>query len=343
MKFSVGYQLPDPGEEPFARVVEDYREHVAEVYFPWADMPSGRAALATRGGYTDWSSQRRLEEDLASFREMGIRLNLLFNSNCYGGRAISQWLEQKVISVLDRLRDVAGGADSVTTTSLLVARTVKRHAPEVDVRASVNMRIGTVEGMDYVSGLFDGYYVRREHNRDLGHLRRLQGWADAHGKRIHVLVNSGCLAYCSGQTFHDNLVAHEAEVDETRNVADWAPHVCWNYYRDRANWPALLKATWVRPEDLHRYEPLFEQVKLATRMHARPRLVIHAYAEGRHRGNLLDLLEPGFSPALAPLILDNDRFPDDWFERTSTCGRRCEECDYCAGVLERVLTPAGAP
>ncbi|MGD2173779.1 MAG: hypothetical protein PVJ27_00105 [Candidatus Brocadiaceae bacterium] len=340
MQFSVGYQLSEPGEESLLEVVRDFADRIDEVYFPWADMPSGRAAMASRRGYTDWTAQRRLEEDLRAFREMGIRLNLLFNANCYGGRAASQWLEQKVLSALDYLHHLVDGVDAVTTTSLLIARTVRRNFPEVDVRASVNMRIDTVQAMAYVGGLFDSYYVRREYNRDLEHLRRLKAWADRHGKRIHLLVNSGCLAFCSGQTFHDNLVAHEQEVDETRNVPDWTPHVCWNYLEDPVHWPAILQASWVRPEDLHHYEEMFGQVKLATRMHARPRMVVHAYAGGRHRGNLLDLLEPGFSPAVAPHIVDNERFPEDWFERTSSCRRRCEECDYCGEVLRKVLVRA---
>jgi hypothetical protein len=113
--------------------------------------------------------------------------------------------------------------------------------------------------------------------------------------------------------------------------------VCWNLLKDRANWPAILQGTWVRPEDLHHYDGLFDMVKLATRMHASPRLVIDAYVSGRHYGNLLDLFEPGFSSALAPSVIDNRRFPDDWMEHTSTCDRGCHSCDYCSDVLSRVL------
>ena len=319
MKFAVGYQLPEPGEEPFVEVVRDFR------------------------GYTDWTGQARLEADLRALREMGVKLDLLFNANCYGRHAVSRYLENQVVSVLEHLGERVGGADTVTTTSLAVARTVKRHFPAVAVRASVNIRIGTIPAMSYVVGLFDGFCVQREHNRDLAHLRRLRAWADAHGKRLRMLANSGCLAFCPGQTFHDNLVAHEREIDETANIPGWTPHVCWNLYRDRANWPAVLQATWVRPEDLHHYDGLFDVVKLATRMHASPRLVIAAYAGRRWGGNLLELLEPGFAPAFAPRVLHNQRFPADWFERTSTCGRRCEQCDYCREVLERVAVSAAEP
>ena len=337
MKFAVGYQLPDPDDEPFADIVRDYREHIAEVYFPWADLPSGRAPLSAQRGVIDWSAQGRLENDLRTFRDMGLKLDLLLNANCYGGKAASKYLENQVGSLLEHLSNVVGGVDVVTTASLAVARTVQRYFPDVDVRASVNMRIGTVQGMSYVRGLFDSYCVQRDRQRDLTCLQRLKTWADVNGKALCLLANSGCLRYCPGQTFHDNMVAHETEVDETVNIPEWTPHVCWNLYKDRENWPAILQATWVRPEDLHHYERLFPLVKLATRMHANPRLVIHAYVQRRYHGNVLDLFEPGFGPIFAPYVLDNTRFPDDWFERTSNCGCICEECDYCASVLEQLL------
>jgi len=38
MQFAVGYQLP--GGETTADIVRDYREHIAEVYFPWVGMAS---------------------------------------------------------------------------------------------------------------------------------------------------------------------------------------------------------------------------------------------------------------------------------------------------------------
>ena len=340
MKFAIGYQLADEGEEPFADLVRDYRDHVAEVYFPWLHLPSGRAALTTRRGFTDWSAQQRLEQDLKAIRDMGVGLDLLFNANCYGRYAASELLQNRVRSVIEHLHDVVGGVDVVTTASLAVARTVQRDFPHVDVRASVNMRIGTVRAMGYVKGLFDSTCVQRDHNRDLKHLARLKAWADANGKHLTMLANSGCLSFCPGQVFHDNMVAHEQEIDETVNIPDWTPHVCWNNYRDRANWVYLLHATWVRPEDLHHYDALFPVVKLATRMHQRPRMVIDAYVRRRHHGNLLDLFEPGFGPAFAPYILDNARFPDDWFQRTSTCHRDCEACPYCQDVLNQVLTRA---
>ena len=80
---------------------------------------------------------------------------------------------------------------------------------------------------------------------------------------------------------------------------------------------------------------------LPTRMHQRPRLGLEVYTKRRYRGNLLDLFEPGYSPAFAPYMLDNARLPDDWFQRTSECDKRCHACGYCEGVLEQVLVEVG--
>jgi len=340
MKFAVGYQLPEEGHESFIDVVRDYVDHVGEVYFAWVGQASGRAAVGVQRGYVDWTAQQRLEDDLRALRQMGLKLDVLFNANCYGGLAVSRHLAGQVASVIEHLGETVGGVEAVTTTSLTVASTVKIHFPDVEVRASVNMRIGTIEAMRYVSDLFDAFYIQRDVQRNLGYLRDVRAWCRANGKGLLMLANSGCLRFCPGQTFHDNMVAHDAEIDETVNIEGWTPHVCWNVYQDRARWPAILQATWVRPEDLHHYEGLVDVVKLATRMHSHPRMVLHAYANRRHEGNLLDLLEPGFGPIFAPYVIDNRRFPADFFEHISTCDGRCDRCQYCRRVFEQVLVKA---
>lgn len=337
MRFAVGYPTNSEHEAGFVGLIDEYRDHVSEVYFPWVGTASGRAALGRQRGIVDWNAQSRLEENLTALRGRGIRLDLLFNANCYGPRAVSQHLQHEVGSILEHLRVRVGGADIVTTTSLAVARTVKKYFPEIEVRASVNMKIESAEAMSYVAGLFDSFYLCRDVQRDLATVDAVKAWCDANGKGLCLLANSGCLYRCPGQIFHDNMVAHDAEIDERKNIENWTPHVCWNLYRRPENWAAILKATWMRPEDLHHYEGRADVVKLATRMHARPRAVLEAYTTGRWRGNLLELLEPGFAPAFAPCLVDNARFPDDWFEITSRCRRDCQSCTYCTRVLDRVL------
>ena len=336
MKFAVGYQPSEEGEEPFINVVRDFKRSIEEVYFPWPDMPSGRMPLGNIRGVIDWESQKKLEEDLSSLKNSGIKLDLLFNANCYGKYSLSKYLVNLVCSTVDYLHKKVG-LDVITTTSLTIAKAVKDNFNDVEVRASVNMRLGTVKSLGYLKDLFDSFYLQREYNRDFEKIREIKGWCDSHNKRLYMLANSGCLNFCSAQIFHDNLIAHETEINETVNVRRESPSLCWDYYKDRDNWVAFLQNSWVRPEDIKHYENYFTMVKLATRMHSNPRKVIQAYAEGKFNGNLLDLLEPGHSPLFYPCVIDNTKFPDDWFEKITKCDKRCDKCDYCLQVLKKVL------
>jgi collagenase-like PrtC family protease len=246
-------------------------------------------------------------------------------------------LEKEVRGIVDHLGALGCCPEIVTTASPMIASTVKKWFPGIEVRASVNMRIGTVQAMGYVEDLFDSFYLQRDLQRNFATVKKAREWCGRHGKKLCLLANSGCLRFCPGQTFHDNLIAHSADAEEMENLPEWNPHVCWTLYKNPEHFVEILRSTWIRPEDLHRYAGLIDTAKLATRQHANPRMVIGAYAEGRFRGNLLDLLEPGFSPAFAPRFIDNAAFPSDWAERTGQCAGGCESCTYCKQTLEKVL------
>ena len=100
---------------------------------------------------------------------------------------------------------------------------------------------------------------------------------------------------------------------------------------------AILRATWIRPEDLHYYDVYFDTVKLATRMHPAPYMVLDAYAHRHYEGNLPDLMEPGLGSILSPHILDNTRFSSDWFEKVLYCNKNCEKCSICQDEWHKIF------
>ncbi len=337
MKFSVGYQLREEEEASFLSILRPYREKIAEVYYPWIDLPSGRGSIADNGGYVNWRAQEELVSDLKQIKAMGIKTDLLLNGNCYGEDSISERLQLHIFSILDYLGEEACLPEVVTTASPAIAHMVRSYPVPIELRASVNMRIGSVKGMEYVKHLFDSFCVCRDVNRDLEQLSRLKKWCDQNGKKMVILANSGCMKECSFQTFHDNMVAHHEGILQRKNIKGFLPYACWSYLKDPAQRVSVLQNTWIRPEDVHHYEAYTDTVKLATRMHELPASVIHAYVNGEYYGNLLDLFEPGFGPAFAPMILSNKLFPEDWFERTAQCSKRCEDCSYCQSVYEKIL------
>lgn len=334
LKLSVGYQNSE--KFLFSDIVRCYADAIQEVYFPWVDSPSGRSVIGGYDGYTDYGLQNHLMDELGRIKFMGIKLDLLFNANCYGDDAMSEKLKGKVCSIIDYLGERGVAPDVVTTTSPAIAHMIKSEYSHIELKASVNMRISSVKGMEYVAHLFDNYCVAKECNRDIPRLIDMKKWAEDNGKKITILANSGCMRDCSGQIFHDNMVAHEAEISQRKNV-EFMPYMCWNHLRNPENYPSVLQNTWIRPEDIHNYEGMADIVKLATRAHALPGMVIGAYARRMYCGNLLDLFEPGFSPAFAPYVVDSSKIPEDFWKRTTQCNKDCTKCDYCARVMQEAL------
>lgn len=336
MYFAIGYRHQSEGER-FSSVVLSYPQ-VQEVYFPWVDEPSGRPVLGYGEGDDSETIKEILYDELTAIKASGRRLDLLLNANCYGEKAMSRELEKRIAAIVEELDSWGCKPEVVTAASPFVARTIKKYFPEIETRASVNMRLTTLQAMKYLSPWFDSYYIGRDVHRNLDTVRRFSDWARENGKKVGILANSGCLRNCPWQTYHDNLIAHSAAAVDVKPSLRFNPHLCWTMYENEKNLPELLKATWIRPEDIARYEPYVDFVKLATRQQSRPGMVVDAYVSRSYKGNLLDLLEPGFSPAFVKFgyVLDNSLFPRDWADKVSHCERECTDCGYCEEVFKLV-------
>ncbi len=336
----VGYQMTSEDQLAFDEIVKLYRDSVSEVYFPFTGIASGRSPLGGESGYTDYGTTERLTREIGNIAKMGVKLDLLFNAACDGDDALSLAHERKIISVLEYLFENGCPVSVVTATSPITARIVKKFDSKIDVRASVNMRISTVKGVKYVEELFDSFCVCRDINRDIEAFTEISEYLRENGKGVSMLANSGCLRSCSMQSFHDNAVAHEAGIMTKANLPWAGASGCRSYFAKAENRGAFLQNTWIRPEDIHRYVGLCDTVKLATRMHQLPAMVIDAYAREEYHGNLADLFEPGHGRTFAPWVIDNDRFPSDWFECTAGCDKKCHKCRYCEDVAKTVFINA---
>ena len=299
MKFAVGLQYTDQG---FLQAILENREHISELYFSWGDFPNGRSNQLKNEYFTPWELQIRQMEVLEKVSRAGIGLTLLFNANCYGADSQSRAFFDRIGQTVDYINH-RYGLKCVTTTSPLIAKFVKNNFQDVKTRASVNMEIGTVQGMDYLAQYFDGYYMKRECNRDFAAIENLSNWCRDNGKELHLLANSGCLNHCSAHNFHDNLVAHETQIAKMDNAYNFTG-ICREYLSSPEHYISLIRDTnFVRPEDIHKYEPYFETAKLATRIHRNPAMVLGSYVRGCYSGNILELLEPAHS--IYPYVIEN--------------------------------------
>lgn len=329
MRYLIGYQCADELDSTF-ELVRDFSDDVSGVYFSLPGAASARSVIAPR-----WGDE--MLDELRAIAKLGKRMVLLYNANCYGKEADSVEFAARIRRETEFARGELGVRD-VTTTSPFVARVLQDAFGDMDVCASVNMRIGSERAMALLSD-FNSFYLQREYIHDFRMIERLTGWCRKNGKSLRLIANSGCLYDCPFHTWHDNLVAHESEIDHAlRDQA--APSPCWTSMRSLSEEDAaalFLSGNWIRPEDMSLYEPYFSEAKLATRMHTVPRRVVSAYVRGRFRGNLLDLTEPAYSTRFNDHILDATRIPKDFHARRDGCDHRCEDCGYCLSVAQKAL------
>lgn len=318
----------------FVPAILEAKEKINEVYFAYGDFPNGRHKQTRNLFLSPEEANQRQLCDLEAISGAGIGLNLLLNANCYGENSLARSFYEEIGYTVDYLDDLFG-LQNVTTTSPIIAKFIKNNFPHIGTRASVNMEIDNANAMEHIKDYFDSFYLRRELNRDLDAAKKVRKWCDENGKKLYMLANSGCLSFCPLHNFHDNLVAHEEQIATKDNAFEFKP-ICRERISKRETAHALLaESNFVRPEDIHLYEGLFDGAKLATRVSNTPIEILKAYTSGHYTGNIASLLEPDHGGALYPYVLENSLIPEGFGEKVASCKKNCSECGYCENVLKK--------
>ena len=324
----------------FRKIVGRYLDHIQEIFFAWPGLNNARKMVVV--GNTE-HLKNEIAADMLWARSNGISLDLLINALCYGEEAFTAEQHARVIGALADMDRRGILPETVTVVSPYLAQIIKRDFPKIDIRASVNTRVDCITAMEYLAQIFDSFYISRDLQRDLPTLRAFRKWTRDHGKKLGMLVNSGCLRNCPFHFFHETINAHGLNQRENRTAPETQRtgiHVaqCVGVY-ERKQYEEILRSTWIRPEDLHYYEDEVDIVKISTRTLPEPERIIRAYCERSYDGNLLCLLDPYYTKIFRPYIIDNKRFPSDWVESGTAgkCAISCAHCGRCTEVLSKVL------
>ena len=333
-RFAFGYYFGKRAGFSFRDLVEQYAPFLQEVYFPWPGLLSARELEGD-----PVPLRKQVVDDVRFCRSKGLRLDLLINATCYGDKALTAAQREDYYATLKEMDKAGIMPEIVTTTSPYIGVITKKFDASIDRRASVNMRLNSTLAMEYVSDEFDSFYLCRDIQRDLPTVKVFAEWGRKNGKKICMLANSGCLRYCPWQTFHETLLAHSfSHIYGEMKKLDMPPTLCVSLVQAK-QYEEILRASWIRPEDLHRYDPFVSVFKLSTREADRPDLILKAYTSGSFDGDLLQILDPGFSFFVRPNIFDNKAFPQEWSEGkiAGRCAIDCTHCGKCSEVLKRVL------
>lgn len=260
---------------------------VSEFFGALDDSPLGHGRPRAVTPPVSW---RRLERHVRQCHDTGMGFNLLLNPLCLEGREESVRLEKQLRKTLARAVDIGVTATTVAHPWLVA---LARDTP-LRIRVSVFVEITTVEQAQYWEALGAHVLALDTHVvcRDLPRIRRI---AAATRAAVELPVNIGCLLRCPLARTHAARLSHSSRPGSQ----PLDPCVVWCREQKRLNPVNLIRADFIRPEDLDRYRALgVEHFKIVDRSCSTEALVqrVQAYHQRRWDGDLLELLGPRGAP-----------------------------------------------
>jgi collagenase-like PrtC family protease len=284
MKLSVAYTF-EPGIIPklakFPEVKELYGKLSRDI------IGGGRSTYTLRP-----TSRRALAASVAEAHIHGMQFNYLINGAGLYGLEQTRGGQRAIRRHLDMLADI--GVDAVTVASPYLLRLVKKQYPRFSVRVGVFALVDTPRKVQEWQDMgADTICVSAiACNRDFIKLAAMKKAARC---ELQLIVNASCLLNCSHEPTHMHLL--------TQSSTSRGGHggFCLDYCflhcsSSKLKDPSLyIKATWIRPEDLHFYEEIgYGSFKIVERSCPSDLLVkrVAAYTQRSFTGNLLEIAGP---------------------------------------------------
>jgi len=296
--------------------------------------PSGHGFLKSQR-YLD--SLLELKEYINQLSVYGIDFNYTFNAACLDNGDILKVQLEEILNYVGEL--VAVGVTRITLASPALISAVRKRYPELKITASAITHVDSVIKSKWLQELGVQTIVLDEDiTRNIKRIRSIASHTDMD---TEIIVNSKCTFNCLYRNFHYNSVCHNFPCDS---------HLVFSYGGNcaalRHNNPVeMIKALWIRPEDLAAYEKLGVSV---FKIIGRERLsdidllkMVETYFARSYDGNLIDLIF-GFATTVKHLYIDNkclDGFVNKFFEEDIDCLSECtlDQCSHCYDYLKKSL------
>lgn len=278
----------------------------------------------TSGRYQHSASEQELEKIVKAVHDKQSRIAVTLNSPCnVPPLSEKQWWEN-VKEYLKHLEAI--GVDTAIIAHPFIMALAKEHT-NLSVAASIICDVNTPRGAMYYENMGADVIVPSSSiNYDLEQLKKIK--LNLKSAKLALLVNEACLGNCPWRRFHQNALSH---ADRKGYDLDYAMS-CTNLYEQ--NPYMMLTNNVVRPEDLKEYEGISDMFKLVGRTTDDDTLLkmIHAYSTESYHGNLVEIVDKGFSKFIN---LPNDQL-DELFEQKSNCIKNCQNCSKCKTLYKRI-------
>lgn len=295
-----------------------------------------------------------IEEQVEQANELGIGFIYVMNATQVGTTELT---ERGRYAILQRCEWLHGmGAKGIVLSNPFVMEVVRHWYPDLELHVSVLAEVNTVNAARWFDGIgATVIHLAPDVNRSIPLLREIR---KAVSCKLSVLVNEGCVFQCPLRRYHASVMSHAAESVAGGYYADYCYYSCSSW--KGADPVELIRAPWIRPEDVDRYLDLgVDLVKIAGREKMGDGPASHtdwivdvatAYAQGR-RSDLSELLialeQPGGIDGSSPrgefhASIDTGALDGflDFFE-AGHCHRQCYRCGYCGDYARKAITTRG--
>lgn len=342
MRYDVPF-VPDPA---YVALLRDHRERLASVHFRLGPgVPDGRLP-----GVGDIDPQDMMEglRALSGVPRYGL-LNCRFHDPAFlAGDGLTDLLQ-----LLEGYL-AAGVLDGIVYADQYLLTALSDASPEVASALlavpSVNFRPDSAERalalFEYAAGTHFRPARRIVLDPSLNrHSLRLAGTVSAlhaavPGLHVGILANEGCLFSCPFKDAHDSHMAM-TRVMPAKVGSDIKERLgCLRLFFEEPG--RVFASPFVRPEDMPRVEGLVDFCKVCGRTRGAAELteVVGAYLSGCYQGNLLWLLDT-LEVLASRFWVENSAIPDNYFDLTDGCTRRCRECGICDRLAAELVRDQG--
>lgn len=318
-------------------------------------------------------SKKNVIAQIQEIHKNGMRFNYLLNASCLDNKEWTASGQKRIRKFLDWLVEIK--VDIVTVTIPYLLELIKRQYPNLKVYVSTLAGVNSIERAKYWEDLgADGIGLfGQDVNRDFALLKQIRKEIKC---QLFLIPNNSCLYRCPFFIYHGILTSHASQIDHRTKgyMIDYCRISC--DYKKIAEPINLIRADWIRPEDIHYYEDIgIDKIKLVDRSMTteRIKLIVQAYTERFYDGNLLDLFPfPSrsiaflnsnpfhkvryffrpFSVNLFKLIKGKSLLGEDikiYIENRKLDGflekflkescnlKSCRECSYCEDIAKEVV------
>ncbi len=317
-------------------------------------LPTTMVGSGGSGSYIPEMTRERAEDYIKLAHSAGLTFDYLLNAPSMGNMEWDENTHRELLKHLEWLSRV--GVDNITVAIPYLIELIKKQFPHINVRASTISKVNSVARAQLAESLgVDSITVDAHINRDFKLLKAIRKAVKC---ELSVLMNNLCLYQCPYEYYHYSTLGHSSQ---SYNLLNGFPmdYCVLRCTVDRlTDTSQIIKARWIRPEDIHVYEEVgIDTFKISSRSMPTESILraAAAYLSRQYQGNLYDILHalnptvkrasPGSSSIQTTTIgsppkiyIDNQALDGfiEFFKRQD-CLSECEHCDYCRKIADKVI------